>query len=80
MVEHLQKQRDEQQQRGDCAVDQLAATKGFEPSTPSVRKELKAATDEVERYLVEQFEDPEAGMISEEIVAMAANEDQKKVS
>src|SRR3974377_1008902 len=70
-VERLQKERDDQQARADLALDQLAAHAGYEPSTPTVRTEMKAAEAEIQKYLEEQFEDPEAGMISEEIVAMA---------
>lgn len=81
-VARLQHERDEQQQRADLALDQLAGARGFEPSTPAVRQEMKDAAKEVEKYLTEQFEDPNAGMLSEEIVRMAEEQgaDPSKVS
>jgi hypothetical protein len=69
-------ERDEQQRRADIALDQLAASRGFEPSTPSVRAEV-LASKEIERYLVEQFEDPEASGMIEEIAKAVEGEPQK---
>lgn len=74
-VERLQRERDEQQERADRAMDNLAMTYGHEPSTPRVREELKEAQSEVEEFLTSmEVEDPHAGMLSAEIVALAEAE------
>jgi len=81
-VERLTRERDEQQRRGDAAMDQLTSRFGFEslsplPATAGGAARTATSTtaqDEIAKYLSDQFEDPHAGMISEEIVRLAEAE------
>jgi len=50
-VERLQHERDDQQKRADLALDQLSASRSFEPSAPAVRAEMKEANAEIEQYI-----------------------------
>ena len=44
-IEKLQKERDEQQERGDRAMDMLTMEKGYEPASPKYRAEIAAVRE-----------------------------------
>ena len=68
MVYRLQQERDEQQKRADRAVDELIGLVGRAPVSTPAREELKEASERVEKYMKQEFDDPTGGMIDESIV------------
>ena len=70
--ERVLKERNEQQERADRAMDQMASRFGFEPVTPVVRTEFvetqKKQQSELEQYLAQTNEGSDGGMIDESYV------------
>ena len=70
--ERVLKERNEQQERADRAMDQMASRFGFEPVTPVVRTEFvetqKKQQSELEQYLSQTNEGSDGGMIDESYV------------
>lgn len=60
-------ERNQQQERADRAMDQLATRYGYEPVSAPVRQEVAAARASVDAHLA-QTEDPGMGMIDEEYI------------
>jgi hypothetical protein len=77
--ELLEQQRDslisdlkEARLQADRAKDALIDRVGFSPVSSPVRSEIKAANDELEKYIeASQFEDVGAGMISADVLQLA---------
>lgn len=69
-VERLQQERDEQTNRADRAVDNLAMAVGASPVSTSVRQDAAVDREDTEKYLASLIiEDDTAGMLDSEWLA-----------